>query len=85
MLRNILTDSRESLLNLSVEDRDIIKRTLQEFYKWIQQIEEFEIKGDNPGTAHTTLVQNIFGFYDSAKKPLGGILAFLSSRKVDQA
>ena len=84
MFRDILNSSRESLLYLSRGQQNTVKQHLQKFYEHAQQIEDFEISGENPRETHARLVQQISQFCDAAKQPLGETIAFLSSRKVDQ-
>ena len=84
MFRDILTSSRESLLNLSQGQLITVNQNLQTFYEHIRQIEDFEISGENPREAHTNLLQDISVYCDSMKQTLGDITAFLSSRKVSQ-
>ena len=84
MFRGILTSSRESLLDLSQDQLMAVNQHLQQFYEWVQQIEDFEIGGSNPREAHENLLQQISEFCDSTKQFLGDVLARLSSSKVNQ-
>ena len=84
MFRNILTSSRESLFYLSRGQRNTVTQHLQKFYEHVRQIGDFGISDENPREAHAKLLQRILQFCDSAKQPLSEIIAFLSSRKVDQ-
>ena len=84
MFQDILNSSRESLLNLSRGQLNTVNQHLQQFYEYVRQIEDFETSGESPRKVHANLLQNISQFFDSAKQPLGDIIAYLSSRKVDQ-
>ena len=84
MLREILTSPREWLLNLSRGEVDNLKHRLPEFYENVQKIEDFEIRGENPREAYTNLLQDISNFCDTAKRSLRDIVAYLSSRKMEQ-
>ena len=85
MLRETLTSSHEWMLHFPRGiARDAVNQQLQQFYENVRQIEDFEISDDNPKQTHDQLLQNISNFCDSAKEPLGRIVAYLSSRKVGQ-
>ena len=84
MLREILTAPRERLLNLSRGEVDNLKNRLREFYENVQKIKDFEISGENPRETYTTLLQDISNFCDTAKRSLRDIVAYLSSRKMEQ-
>ena len=84
MLREILTSPREWLLNLERGEVDNLKHRLPEFYENVQTIEDFEIRGENPREAYTNLLQDISNFCDTAKRSLRDIVAYLSSRKMEQ-
>ena len=84
MLREILMTPHEWVLNFRRGvARDVVNH-LQQFYAKIQEIEGFEISDDNPKQTHDNLLQGISNVCDSAKEPLGRIVAYLSSRKVGQ-
>ena len=84
MLRETLTSSHEWMLHFPRGvARDVVNH-LQQFYAKIQEIEGFEISDDNPKQTHDNLLQGISNVCDSAKEPLGRIVAYLSSRKVGQ-
>ena len=84
MLREILMAPHEWVLNFRRGvARDVVNH-LQQFYAKIQEIEGFEISDDNPKQTHDNLLQGISNVCDSAKEPLGRIVAYLSSRKVGQ-
>ena len=59
MLRETLTSPREWLLNLSRGEVDNLKHRLPEFYENVQNIEDFEIRGENPREAYTNRLQDI--------------------------
>ena len=84
MFQDVLTSSRESLLNLSWNELDIISQNLRQFYATVEEIEDFDISDENPREAHAQLLDRISQFCDSAKESLQNISAFLSSRKVNQ-
>ena len=83
-LRAILAARREWLLNLSTEDITTVNQHLQQFYVNVKEIESFSPSVENPTETHATLMQVILQRCNEAKKPLGDITTFLSSRKVDQ-
>ena len=85
MLREILAPSHEWVLNFPRGiARDVVRQHLQQFYENVREIEDFAISDENPKQTHDQLLQNISNFCDSAKEPLGCIVAYLSSRKVGQ-
>ena len=84
MLQEILASPREWLLYLSREVVRNLNRHLPQFYANVRKIEDFEISGETPRDTHSGLLQEVSEFCDSAKEPLGRILAYLSSRKVGQ-
>ena len=85
MLREILTAPREWLLNLSRGVvQNVVSQYLHQFYENVQKIEDFEISGENPRETYTNLLQDISNFCGSVKESLGNIIAYLSSRKVEQ-
>ena len=83
-LREILAARREWLLNLSSEDISAVNQHLQQFYVNVREIEGFSPSVENPTETHATLLQEILQRCNEAKKPLGDITTFLSSRKVNQ-
>ncbi len=83
-LREIFAARREWLLDLSSREISTLNRYLQRFYENVQQIQSFSPSIENPTETHTSLRQQIISRCDEAKKPLSDIVAFLSSRKVDQ-
>ena len=83
-LREILATRREWLLNLSSGEIATVNQYLQEFYGNVREIESFSPNVENPTETHASLQQDIIQRCDEAKKPLSDIVAFLSSRKVDQ-
>ena len=85
MLREIMATPREWLLNFSLRIiRDVVCQRLRQFYEMAQKIVEFEIVGENPKQTHDKLIGEITQFCDQVKEALRPIIAFLSSRKVDQ-
>ena len=84
MFREILTSPYEWLLNLSRGQVESLKGYLPEFYENVQKIEDFEISDDNPRETHANLLQSISNFCGSVKESLGSIIAYLSSRKMEQ-
>ena len=84
MLREILISSREWLLNLSRGESENVSMYLQQFYENVRKIEKFEISDGDPRQTHANLLQEISQFCNSVKEPLGHIIAYLSSRKVEQ-
>ena len=84
MLREILTAPREWLLNISRMVVHSLNRYLPQFYENVRNIENFQISNENPRETHDNLLQNISNSCGSVKEPLGHIVAYLSSRKVEQ-
>ena len=85
MLREILTPSHEWVLNFSQGvAQNVVRVHLQQFYENVRAIEEFEVSGENPKQTHDQLLQRISQWCDSVKEPLGRIVAYWSSRKMEQ-
>lgn len=84
MLGEILTSLRESSLNFSRAAIQNLRNHLPKFYENVQQIKDFEISGENPKEAHINLLQSISDSCGNAKEPLGSIIAYFSSRRVEQ-
>ena len=84
MLREILTSPRESLLNFSRVVVQELKNYLPQFYENAQKIEDFQISNENPREAYDNLLRNISNFCGNVKEPLGRIIAYLSSRRMEQ-
>ena len=84
MLLEILSAPREQLLTFSNVVAEDLKNHLPRFYKNIQEIEYFDVRGENPQEAHADLLRSISNFCGSVKEPLGRIIAYLSSRRVGQ-
>ena len=84
MFLEILTSPYEWLLNLSRGSVESLKGYLPEFYENVQKIEDFEISGENPRQTYTNLLQDSSNFCGSVKESLGHIVAYLSSRKMEQ-
>ena len=85
MLREILTSPREWLLNLSREVvQDFVSQHLPQFYESVRTIEYFEISDENPRERHANLLQKTSNFCGSVKEPLGRIITYLSSKKIEQ-
>ena len=85
MLREILTTSPEWVLNF--RERvvgDVIRQHLQRFFSMVYKIAEFEIVGENPKQTHDNIMEEVSRFCDEGKEALRPIVAFLSSRKVEQ-
>ena len=85
MFREILTSSRECLQDLSLGKlvRNL-NRYLPQFYANVLKIGHFEISGENPRETYANLLQEISKFCDDAKESLGHIVAYLSSKKMEQ-
>ena len=85
MFREILTSSRECLQDLSLGTlvRNL-NRYLPQFYANVLKIGHFEVSGENSREKYANLLQEISKFCDQVKEALRPIIAFLSSRKVDQ-
>ena len=55
MFREILTSSNESLIDLSRDDFQSLADYLRQFYEQADQINSFEIKGENPSKNYNSL------------------------------
>ena len=84
MFREILTASRESLTDLSRGDLREFANYLRQFYEYAEQINSFEIKGENPSQNYNSLLQTISEFCENTKGPLRQHIAYLNSKKVRQ-
>lgn len=83
MFRDILTSSRESLLNMSWGELMIISQILQQFYATVQEIEGFKISDQNPREEHVNLLRKITELCDSAPQSLRYLTAYLNSKKAN--
>ena len=84
MLGEILAVPRELLLTFSTVVAQDLKSYLPQFYENIQEIEKFQISNENPRETYTNLLNNISNSCGNMKGSLGRIIAYLSSRKVEQ-
>ena len=84
MFREILTSSNESLIDLSRDDFQSLADYLRQFYEQADQINSFEIKGENPSKNYNSLLQTIFQFCEDTKRSLRQQIAYLNSKKVGQ-
>ena len=84
MLHEILTSPRESLLDLSRSDFQQFTNYLTEFYKNIEQIGNFETRGERPGEIHSSLLREISSFCENVKNTLSKTITYLMSKKVEQ-
>ena len=84
MFCEILTSSRESLIDLSRRNLQQFADYLRQFYEYAEQINNFEIKGENPSQGYNDLLQTISQFCESTKGALRQHIAYLNSKKVGQ-
>ena len=84
MLREIMTVSREWLLDLSQTAVHNLNSQIRQFYDEVEKIKGFEITDENPRETHYQLLHEISQFCAAAKDPLEHIIAYLSSRRVGQ-
>ncbi len=84
MFCEILTSPRESLIDLSRGNLQQIMEYLRQFYEQAEQINNFEIKGENPSQTYGSLLQTIAGFCEGTKEFLRQHIAYLNSKKVKQ-
>ena len=85
MLQEILTASREWVLDFPQGVvRDVVGKRLLQFYENAREIEEFEVRGENPSQRHAELLRKISESCDSVKGALNPIVSYLSSRKLEQ-
>ena len=84
MLRDILNSSRESLIGLSYNDVEQIKSHVIQFYDMTLEIRNFEVESENTRVDHAKLSQRISEFRETVKQSLLQVVAYLSSRSVDE-
>ena len=84
MFCEILTSPRESLIDLSRGNLQQIMEYLRQFYEQAEQINNFEIKGENPSQTYGSILQAIAQFCEGTKEFLRQHIAYLNSKKVDQ-
>ena len=84
MLREILISPRESLLSLSRNDFQQFTNYLKDFYENIEEIGNFETRGERPGEIHSSLLQKISNFCENVKSTLSKTITYLRSKKVEQ-
>lgn len=84
MLREIMTVSREWLMDLSQNAVHNLNSQIHQFYDEVEKIKGFEITDENPRETHYQLLHEVSQFCTAAKEPLERIIAYLSSRKVKQ-
>lgn len=84
MFCEILTSPRESLTDLSRGNLQQIMEYLRQFYEQAEQINNFEIKGENPSQIYGSLLQTIAGFCEGTKEFLRQHIAYLNSKKIEQ-
>ena len=85
MLQEILASRREWLLNFPKRVmQDVVCQHVRQFYEMVQKIVEFQIVGENPKQTHDKLIGEITQFCDEGKEALQHVIAFLSSRKMEQ-
>ena len=83
-LHEILTSPRESLLDLSRNDFQQFTNYLDEFYKNIEQIGNFEARDERPREIHSSLLLEISNFCENVKNTLNNAITYLRSKKVEQ-
>ena len=64
--------------------QDVVCQHVRQFYEMVQKIVEFQIVGENPKQTHDKLIGEITQFCDEGKEALQHVIAFLSSRKMEQ-
>ena len=84
MLYEILTSPRESLLDLSRNDFQQFTNYLDEFYRNIEQIGNFEARDERPREIHSSLLLEISNFCENVKNTLSNVITYLRSKKVEQ-
>ena len=84
MLRDILTSSREWLLDLPQGTFAGVGTCLQQFYEKLAAIRDFQISGENPIETHVGLLGEISNLCDSVKGSLPQIIAYLKSKQVEK-
>ena len=84
MFREILTSSREDLVNSAHAEVQNVRHYLPQFYEIAQKIRDFDINVENPSETHANLLQEISGFCGSVKGPLSQTISYLKSKQVEQ-
>ena len=82
MFHEILTSAHEDLINLSDADIETLRTYLPQFYEKAQDIENFDISGDNPKDKHADLLKEISDFCSTAKSALTPTITYLRSKQI---
>ena len=85
MFHEILTSAHEDLINLSDADIETVRTYLPQFYEKAQNIENFDISGDNPRDRHGDLLKEIYNFCSEAKSVLTPTITHLRSKQIDSS
>ena len=84
MFEEILTSSRESLVDLSRDDLQQVVDPLNQFFAHVEHVENFDVKDENPAQRHINLLGTISQFCENAKRSLREPITYLRSKKVEQ-
>ena len=84
MFREILTSDYDDLINLSDAEIETLRTYLPQFYEKAQDIENFDISGDNPKDKHADLLKEISDFCGNAKSVLTPTITYLRSEEIKQ-
>ncbi len=82
LLQGILTSSRVAFLNLSNDDVQKIRTSLEQFWMIIDTINEVHLSTSRDD--HTKVLQKILQFCDEVKQRLGPTVAYLRSKKSEE-
>ena len=83
MFREILTSAYEDLINLSDAEIETVRTYLPQFYEKAQQIDNFDISGDNPRDRHADFLKEIYEFCSNAKSVLTSTITHLRSKQIE--
>ena len=82
MFHEILTSAHEDLINLSDAEIETLRTYLPQFYEKAQNIENFDISGDNPKDKHADLLKEISDFCSTVKSVLTPTVTYLRSKQI---
>ena len=82
MFHEILTSDCEDLISLSDAEVETVRTCLPQFYEIAQNIENFDISGDNPRDRHAKLLKEIYDFCSTAKSVLTPTITYLRSKQI---
>ena len=84
IIYEILTLSREELINLPNEHVGKVRSYLPQLYEIAQKIEDFDISGENPTETHADLLKEVSDFCNAAKNSLSQTITYLKFTQIGQ-